>query len=67
MRSIKISEIFDHIKTTNKNIIMLLNADYSVDEKKIIENYGTHNNKKIKFVTMKELLFNNDDDILKIR
>lgn len=46
---------------------MLLNAEYSKDEKELIIKYSKSYNKEIKFITMKEFLFNEDKNILKIR
>jgi hypothetical protein len=67
MRNIKISEIFGKIEDTDKKQIMLLNAEFSIGEKELIKNYGEIYNKEIQFVTMRELLFNKDENILKLR
>jgi hypothetical protein len=67
MRTVKISEIFGRIEETDKNIIMLLNAEFTDDEKELLKHYGEIYNKEVMFVTMKELLFNKDENILKLR
>jgi hypothetical protein len=67
MRSVKISEIFNQIEESKQNIIMLLNADYSDDDKELIFKYSNYYNKEIKFVTMREFIFNKNDNILKIK
>jgi len=67
MRAIKISEIFRQIEESEQKIIMLLNAEYSDDEKELIEKYSKYYNKEIRFVTMKEFIFNTDDTILKFK
>jgi hypothetical protein len=67
MRTVKISEIFTIIEETDKNIIMLLNAEYTKDEKELIEKYCNTYNKEIRFVTMKEFIFNENNNILKFK
>jgi hypothetical protein len=66
LRNIKISEIFSKIEETDKKIIMLLNAEYTDDEKELVLKYAKAYNKEIRFVTMREFLFNKDDNVLKI-
>lgn len=67
MRAVKISEIFGIIEESNKNVLMLLNAEYTNDEKKLIIQYAKVYEKEIKFATMKEFIFNQDDNILKFK
>jgi hypothetical protein len=67
MRTVKISEIFGRIEESEQKVIMLLNAEFSTDEKELLKHYGEIYNKEVMFVTMKELLFNKDENILKLR
>jgi hypothetical protein len=46
---------------------MLLNAQYSNEERQLILKYAKAFNKQAKFVTMKEFLFNEDNSILKFK
>jgi hypothetical protein len=46
---------------------MLLNAEYTKDEKELIEKYCNTYNKEIRFVTMKEFIFNENNNILKFK
>jgi hypothetical protein len=55
------------IEGTPKDTIMLLNAEYSKDEKELIVKYTKAYDKKVRFVTMKEFLFNRDNNILKFK
>lgn len=67
MRTNKILEIFNLIEETDKRIIFLLNAEYSKDEKEIIMKYAKAYDKEIRFTTMREFLFNENQDILKFK
>jgi hypothetical protein len=67
LRTNKILEIFNCIEETDKRIIILLNAEYSNDERQLILKYAKAYNKQVKFVTMKEFLFNEDNSILKFK
>jgi hypothetical protein len=67
LRTNKILEIFNLIEETSKDIVMLLNAEYSKDEKEIIMKYAKAYDKEIRFTTMREFLFNKDDNILKFK
>lgn len=67
MRAIKISEIFSQIEESKQKIIMLLNAEYSDDEKELIVKYCKHYNKEIRFVTMRDFILNKDDNIIKFK
>jgi hypothetical protein len=67
LRTNKILEIFNLIEETSKDIVMLLNAEYSKDEKEIIMKYAKAHDKEIRFTTMREFLFNENQDILKFK
>jgi hypothetical protein len=67
LRTNKILEIFNIIEGTSKDTIMLLNAEYSKDEKEIIMKYAKAYDKEIRFTTMREFLFNENQDILKFK
>jgi hypothetical protein len=66
LRNIKISEIFSKIEDNDNKVIMLLNAEYEEEEKESILKYALECNRDIRFVTMREFLFNKDDNVLKI-
>jgi hypothetical protein len=51
----------------DEEIIFLLNAEYSNDEKELIVKYTKAYNKEVRFVKMKEFIFNKDDNILKFK
>lgn len=67
MRTNKVLEIFNLIEKMDEEIIFLLNAEYSNDEKELIVKYTKAYNKKVRFVTMKEFIFNKDQNILKFK
>jgi hypothetical protein len=67
LRTNKILEIFNCIEGTSKDTIMLLNAEYAKDEKELIVKYTKAYDKKVRFVTMKEFIFNENQDILKFK
>ncbi|WP_179417142.1 hypothetical protein [Clostridium beijerinckii] len=67
LRTNKILEIFNLIEETDIEIIMLLNAEYSKDEKELIVKYTKAYNKEVRFVKMKEFIFNKDNNILKFK
>jgi hypothetical protein len=51
----------------NEKMIFLLKAEYSNEEKEIIMKYAKAYDKEIRFTTMREFLFNKDDNILKFK
>jgi hypothetical protein len=67
MRNIKVSEILTYIEESKQDTVMLLNADFSAEEKFLIIKFARIHKKEARFVTMREFIFNEDENILKIK